>query len=182
MIAKTKTYDIITLEQAKDHLRLDIDFTEKDNNITELIKAAIGYAENYIDKDIAATVNTLVIDDFTGNTIEIGAGHASGITSLQDTDSNNLAYKVKYNDSDFIITLNEVISAEQQITLVFASGFNANNLPPPIKQAILIKIADLYDHEGSSYQLGQAGVYKNNAFENLLNFYVAQRIKHFEYS
>lgn len=39
--------DIITLEQAKNHLRIDCDFTEDDEAIERMIKSALEYVETY---------------------------------------------------------------------------------------------------------------------------------------
>ncbi|MGO1702421.1 MAG: head-tail connector protein [Lactobacillus helveticus] len=39
--------DVISLEDAKNHLRVDADFLEDDEAITRMIKSALGYVENF---------------------------------------------------------------------------------------------------------------------------------------
>lgn len=39
--------DVISLEEAKNHLRVDADFLEDDEAITRMIKSALGYVENF---------------------------------------------------------------------------------------------------------------------------------------
>lgn len=39
--------DVISLEEAKNHLRVDADFLEDDEAITRMIKSALGYVEHF---------------------------------------------------------------------------------------------------------------------------------------
>lgn len=175
-MTKEKTLYHITLDEAKQHLRIDSGETSYDTEITSLIQTAYQICENYIAKDIAKTTTTLNIYDFSGSEIEIGEGNYISISGITDEDGNDLSYVVKkvYNSS-FIIELDNDVN-NKDITVVYITGYNENKLPSPIKQAILMKISDLYDTERTSYIT--TGIKKNDSIELLLNPYVWNGIKY----
>jgi len=178
-LTKVKSDYIITLDEVKEHLNIDADFTDKDAYLMQLVKAAVGFAENFIEKDIALTTNTLVKRKFTGYIIEVGEGNVSSITSIKDGSGSDLGYsdnEVEYYDSDFKVTLNESVSSETTMTMVFVTGFTAQTCPAQIKQAVLIKVADLYDVDRSDYHFLTIG--KGKAFESFLDYYVAKRTRY----
>lgn len=177
MLTKVKSDYLIGLSEAKAHLRVDT--TDEDGYILQLIKAAVQYAEQYIGKDIATTTNTLVLKDFSGSVIEVDDGNLVSVTSLKDEAGASISYSIdEVFDTYFIIeTTNSV--PEQDVTLIYVSGYSSATLPPSIRQAIYIKLADLYDVDRNSY--GFQNYQKNvasSAFESLLNYYMAQRVKY----
>jgi len=161
--AKTKTYYPLSLSEAKRHLRIEEDYNEDDDYISNLIIAATAKAEQYIGKDIATTSNVVTIYDFNSSYIEITGGFfIAGDPSLS---SGTIDYKVeKYNSLNIYLT--EGISADP-LTITYSTGFAQGECPILISQAILIKIADLYDTDRQSYQFG--GLKTNKAFESLLD-------------
>jgi len=171
---KVKTDYLITLAEAKSHLRVDT--SAEDNYISDLIKSAVNFAENYIDKDIATTTNTAVLKDFGGTLIEIDEGNLISITSIKDEAGTVLAYDSNLDiyDSSFIVELTNNLSI-QDVTAVFVTGYSVSTLPPAIRQAIYIKLSDLYDVERSSAMFNT--IQTNHVFESLLNYYVAKRVK-----
>jgi len=176
MNVKVKSNYFITLAEAKKHLRVDVSFTDEDSFITQLIEAATGFAENYIEKDIASTVNTKTILEFSGDEILIQEGNYKSVTSVTGSISGALTFgdnAVKYDDSTFTITLDNEITTEETLTVVFETGYTLSTYPKQIRQAILIKIHDLYDPERGSFNIGVLKT--NDIFESLLNFYVKMR-------
>lgn len=175
MINKVKTLYHVSLAEAKKQIRLDDDFTQDDGQILALIKAATEIAENFIKKDIAKTTNVLTRYDFSGGWIRILEGNLISITSIEiketPTPLSNFTTYV-YRDY-FKIELDSPVDTEE-LTVTFETGFDANKLPAPIKTAILIKIADLYDMQRSSF------VFVSNKdtgiFETLLLPYQANHV------
>lgn len=175
MITKVKSDYLIGLSEAKQHLRVDT--TDEDAYISNLIKAAVGMAENYIQKDIVPTVNTLVMNDFSGTLVEIDEGNFVSLTSVKDAGNNSLTYsELEIFDSFFRFEL-DASQNDATINVVFNTGFSNTTLPATIRQAVLIKLADLYDVDRNTYgfQTYQKNL-ANNAFESLLNYYVATRV------
>ena len=174
MITKVKSDYLITLAEAKAHLRVDT--SAEDTYITNLIKAAVEYCENYIQKDIAVTANTLVIYDFSGQLVEVDEANLASITTVKDGSGASLTYEteIERTDCSFIIELINSQS-ETDLEVKFVTGYTSGTLPASIRQAILIKLADLYDVERNSYNLGTFQA--NNAIMSFLNFYVAIRVK-----
>ena len=168
-ITKTKLYYPITLTEAKRHLRIDEDFNQDDDYISGLIVAATRKAEEFIGKDIAYTNNVIPFDNFMSDQIVYDEGNLNSVTSIV-TDSSVLITpnKVRTYRNVFYIELPTWIDSNP-LTLTFKTGFNVGQIPLDIKQSILIKIADLYDGERSSYTFTSSRDTK--AFERMLESY-----------
>jgi hypothetical protein len=176
MVTKVKSDYLITLDEAKAHLRIDT--SDEDSTIEDCIKAAVNHCENYIQKDIATTEVTILLEDFSGSLIDVDEGNLVSIDSVKDESDTDLPYSkepVRYYDSHFRIELDDWLN-EQDVEIRIKTGYTVETLPPAIKQSIKIKIADLFDVERNSYNLNNQTV--NNAINNLLDFYVAKRVKH----
>jgi hypothetical protein len=167
---KTKSIYPISLTEVKRHLRIDNDFTDDDDYIEGLILAATEMAENYIGKDIAYTSTVVRIDDFNGDWIRINDGNFISIVSvLNSLDSAIGTIHQTSKHSDFFqIQWTETLESDP-LKITYLSGYNVNETPALIKQAILIKIADLYDSARSDFNWN--GMQDNKVFENILNFY-----------
>jgi len=173
LLTKVKSDFLLTLEDAKRHLRVDID--DDDQNIEDLIKAAVSAAETYINKDIAYTVNTLILYDFAGSLITLNEGNYHSITSIKDGDSNDLTYAdepLDIYDDRVIITLDEN-QTETDVTIVYNTGYESDTLPASIRQAILIKLAEFYDVTNNGYVF--SNMMNTKVFESLLNYYQLKR-------
>lgn len=175
MNVKVKTDYFITLAEAKIHLRVSDDFTAEDSYITQLIKAAVGFAESYIDKSIASTTNTVTLQGWSGTIITINEGNYRSVTTVTGETSGLISsddYEIKYDDSSFTITLDDSISDEDLI-LVFETGYILGTFPQEIRQAVYVKLTDLYDTERGSYHLGV--MKREGVFESLLDYFVSMK-------
>ena len=177
MTVKVKSDYFVTLAEAKVHLRVDVAFTAEDSYIAQLIKAATGFAENYIEKDIAKTAGTLTLLEFSGSKIIIQEGNYRSVTSVTGSVSGLIDsgdYNVKYDDATFTITFdNSVNINDETITILFETGYISSTYPAQIRQAVLISIHDLYDPERGSFTMN--AVKQNGVVKNLLNYYVKMR-------
>ena len=171
MNVKVKSDWFITLNEAKTHLNVSEDFSDKDSYILQLIQAATGLAEDKIEKDISTTTNTTTIKDFSGTQIVIGEGNYRSVTSVTAETAGVISsdnYEVTYIDSAFTITFDSTVNInDEDMVIVFETGYIQGTYPPKIRQAVLVKTHDLYDPERASYTM--SGIKGINTFDNLLN-------------
>lgn len=176
MISKVKTVFHVTLAEAKRQCQLEEDFVRDDAYITSLIKAASEIAENEIQKDISKTTNVLTRYDFAGGTIRVNEGNLISITSITIQESgtplSNFTTYV-YRDA-FKVELDSDIDTSI-LTVTFETGYAANTCPYQIKQAILLKIRDLYDVDRSSYVF--VSNKNSGVFETLLAPFKASHVE-----
>ena len=171
MNVKVKSAYFITLFEAKRHLRVSDDFTDEDSYIGQLIEAATGMAEDKIEMDIASTTNTTTILSFTGSSIRIGEGNYRSVTSVTAEttgliDPSN--YEVSYTHADFTITFDDTVNiSDENMVIEFETGYILSTYPTKVRQAIYVKIHDLYDTERGSY--GMTTIKNNDVFDILLN-------------
>jgi len=171
-ITKSKALYPISLAEAKRHLRVDVDFRDDDDYIENLITAATTLAENYINKDIAKTTNTLRIYDFSSDYLEVYEGNYISIIDVVDSNDASIGTLdyILNHDNSFIVEWTDTITTDP-ITLTYYTGYD--ECPVLIKQAILTKIGDLYDSARSNFAWN--GMQDNKVFETILNFYIEQR-------
>jgi len=163
---KTKTNYPVSLDEAKRHLRIDDNWDKDDDYIRNLIKAATHKCEEYIGKDIAETDNVLKIWNFIGSELWVEEGNFLSLTSVKaDDNSTNISVnktQVYYNR--FYLELTE--SQDQDpLYVYYKTGYIPENVPALIKQAVLVKIGDLYDVERQSYSNEK----ENYAYQRLLD-------------
>lgn len=159
----------VSKDQAKQHLRLDIEDGTEDAYVRSLIYVATEAAEDYVGKSIAYTRKVLNIWDFTGSTITLDEGNFLE-TETVITDASILITvdeeKAYFNST--IIELDESVSSDP-LEVTYLAGYTTGNCPYKIQQAILVKVCDLYDMERSSYNF--TSIKENRAFERLLDPY-----------
>jgi len=164
---KTKTFYPVSLVEAKRHLRVDEDFHIDDAYIQGIVYAATQKAEEYIGKDIALTTNVLELYDFIGNDIVLDEANFDSVSSIvTDTSVAVSTSEVrKYYNHTYIELATDVDS--DPLTLTYITGYRELECPAIIKQAILMKVGDLYDIDRTSYTLS---VFREGkAFERLLD-------------
>jgi len=177
MLTKSKTNYHISLADAKMHLRVDT--SDEDSLIMNLIQAAVVAAEQYTNRDIALTTNTLVLENFLGYVIDVDECNLISIDSLKDQAGNTLLYgNMQTYDSYFRIYLDNSLPI-QIVTMVFKTGYDAGKLNPLIRVAIMSKIKDMYDNrENMSYN----NLVDMKRFETMLNPFVAMKVKPINYN
>lgn len=171
---KTKLIYPLSLTEVKRHLRMDMNFNDDDDYLDGLIEAATTMAENYIEKNIAYTLVSLRIDSFNDDWIRINDGNFISVLSVLDENDASIGTieQTSKHDDFFQIQWENAISADP-LTINYYAGYADNETPALIKQAILIKIADLYDSQRADLHWG--GLTDNKVFETILNYYKATR-------
>jgi hypothetical protein len=173
-LTKTRMIYPLSLCTIKRHLRLDNDFIDDDDYLEQLRKAGTQMAEAYLNKAIAKTLNVLRIDDFYSDTLKIYEGNFLSLVSVVNSSSVALGtlYQTSVHYDYFTLQWTNSICADP-VTITFYTGFEEDQTPELINQAILIKIADLYDNSRSDFNWG--GMNDNKVFETILNSYQAIR-------
>jgi hypothetical protein len=174
-ITKTKVSYPLSLEMIKRHLRLHNDFSDDDDYIMELLYSATQMVENYMNKSVAKTLNTLRIDDFNNDVVQIYEGNFLSLSTITDENSTSLLSSVVQTSAHydyFTIEFDGQKSADP-LTLEFYTGFELETTPELLKQAIMIQVSDFYDNNRSSYNWN--GVQDSKIFERILNQYASYR-------
>ena len=170
LITKTKSDYPVDVATAKKHIRLDTDFTDDDSYIGTLITVATRLAENTVGFDIAYTTNVYKKYDYSGDVITINEGNINLDASILVQDENDSYYSINQSENFFhyfTLELSSSITADH-LTVTFQTGYDGD-CPEDIKQAILIKTADLYDQERNSWHAG--GLKNDQVFERMLEFH-----------
>lgn len=167
---KVKTSYPVSLIEVKQHLRIDANNFEDDSYIeNSILKSATKFCENFIDKDIALTSNTLTVYDFNASSIKVKEGNLVSIDYIINNSSTLISdYTYEQSDDSFDIEFNTTIDSDP-LKIQFTTGYATDECPEEIKQAIFIACGDLYDVERSSYTLGS--IKKSDVIERLLMYY-----------
>lgn len=179
MINKVKTVYHVTLAEAKQQCNIDPDETRDDALLNRLIKAATQITENEIQKDIAKTTNVLTRIDFSGDTIRVNEGNLISITTIETAESETPLSNFNtyiYRDS-FRVELDNYVDTDL-LTVTFETGFAVDKCPEALRQAILVKVADLFDYDRASSTL--LSVKNTGLFETLCAPYKSSHVKYEE--
>jgi hypothetical protein len=175
-ITKNKTVYPVTIDDVKKHSRIDADNFDDDAYIENIIKASTEYCENFIDKDIALTSNTLLEYDFIGSELRIDEGNLISISNII-TDSSSLitsyTYEIYNSNSHFKIDFDNYTIDSDPLTIQFTTGFEEGFCPWPIRHAVKIGVDDLYWTERGSYVLPT--IKRTDVIQRLLMPYKAIR-------
>ncbi len=164
-VAEGSDAQVVTLEEAKSHLRLTHD--DEDDRIMAEVDAAIGWAEDYTARPIRRSQYLLTLDDF--QTIDYRQsirlqGFVYSVDTIQYRDANGTlqtidgpsaspgpaVYEVLKGQHSTLIceatgqswpALNEYMDA---IRVTFTAGWIATDVPYQIRQSILLKLGSLH--------------------------------------
>lgn len=171
---KKKTEYPTDLSFVKNHLNVEDDFKNDDVYILSLIKAATGKAENYTGTDIALTANRKKYLKFEGDSLKVRETPLKSFTSIHVVDESGntvelspSSYSIIEKDTSFTVCFGGKVSYDE-MELEFTTGYDADDCPFEITQAVCVKVADLYDIGRNSLTVG-ANYRDNEIFESLLN-------------
>lgn len=182
----------ITLEEAKNHLNIDLEYTDEDNLIEMYISAARSYCEQYLGYPIAQTAYTYKMNTFGSSEIELPVSKVISVTSITyvdttqspntqtlstdvydlDTGVNPPAVFLKYGQS-----WPSVRGGRNDVVITFSAGFNDSmasprdlddRVPQAIKSAIKLIVGDLWLVRETKTDLE---IYQNDGAERLLDFF-----------
>lgn len=173
---KTKSATMpVVLAEAKKQLNIEQEFTDDDDYITSLIPAAVAVVEGDINSDILETTNIVEVKpDCSLLEIQVMQSPLISLTKVETRAYKTAAYvevaagtyETEKNFSNFRITFDERQTA-YKIKLTFTTGYATADVPEILKQAIKLKITDMYDNERQGYTMPT--VVKNTAYANLIS-------------
>jgi len=171
IISKVKSTYPVTLQEVKTHLRVDANNFDDDDYIENaVIPAATRFCENFITKDIALTTNTYTVYDFYSDCLRVDEGNLQSITDVSINGTLYTDYELKtYNDHFELEWDNYLGGDDYTLTTHFVTGYNENECPEEIRQAIFIACGDFYDVNRSSYTLGN--IKREDVIQRLLMYH-----------
>ncbi len=175
------TEEPVTLDEAKNYMRVDID---DDNDLIELlISSATQQIQDFTNRQLVTATYDLFLDGFFPivgrSAIELPIGNVQDITEINYIDINGDSQL--WDSSNFEVDLNREIvqfrpvdrtdfpstdTVYNAVTVRFVAGYgDAAAVPKGIKQIIFLMIQDAYEHreENSEIKLEM-----NKVFERLL--------------
>lgn len=172
-VTQTKSYNsIVSLNDLKQHLRIDENDSTYDAELIRLSKVAIIMAEKYTQADLSATVTLLEDYCINSNCYEVGESNINviGITGATASDTFIVSdYSVQKFSSYTRIKFNNNVKADT-IKIRYSSGYSVGTFPIDIKHAILIKVAELFDVDRQNHIA--TNIKPSKTFERLLAPYV----------
>lgn len=140
----------VTLAEAKLYLRLD--GSEEDALVTSLISAARASAEHYLRKSLMTQSWSLTLESFAGNKAVLTMGPVLSITSVTTIDEagneTTLATTAYRLAGGSVVVITEGQLADR-LVVVYAAGYgDAEDVPAPIKQGMLMHVTRLYERCG----------------------------------
>lgn len=183
---KTKTGTVATLTELKAQLNIPDEFTDDDTILTTLLDTAIEAVEDDTHSDILDTANVLE-HDLTADTYDNDAVNVPRLIyinqapvrtvseiSLWDganwTPINDGLYNINIEFNRLEIRLFDSHTAKK-IKFTFASGYTDAKRPKKLKQATLLKAADLFDAERSDIIVGTI-ISRTNTYAALIRKHV----------
>ncbi|MBK6905553.1 MAG: phage head-tail connector protein [Saprospirales bacterium] len=152
----------LTLTEAKLHLKVDT--TADDDLITALITATRQSVERYCNSALITQTVTEKYDCFTSRGFRLSVSPAIAITSVSYTDSagdNQTLDAAIYGLDNYSRPARVFLKENQQwpqtrvepntVTVVYTAGYGAaSDVPGPIKTAMKLMLADLYENRQDS--------------------------------
>jgi uncharacterized phiE125 gp8 family phage protein len=165
----------VSLDEARAHLRLE---SGEDDYLSDLIAAARRHCESFQGRGYATQTWDLYLDGFPRGCIKVPLPPLQSITFIKYKDCSGVlqtldtsAYVVDaYSEPALVFraygeSWPSTYPEPNAVQIRFVAGYGAaSDIPPEIKQAILLKIADLYENRGDE----QAGKRMEEAVESLL--------------
>lgn len=166
---KTKTGTVASLDELKNQLNIPVEFTDDDTILTALLDTAIETVEDDTHSDIMDVTNVLEHDLTAANfsadavyvprLIHIYQAPVTTVSKIELFDGTNWTevnaglYNVSIDFNRVEIRIFDSHTAKK-IKFTFASGYADAKRPKKLKQAVLLKAADLFDAERSDMVVG----------------------------
>jgi hypothetical protein len=161
-ISATTGSEIVTAADAKSYIRIDT--SDDDTLLSEMIKQARIWCENYIGKDIVAKTRVYYLE-YVDDRFELPFNPVSSITSIT-TEGSAASYETHGVDSN-IVSLNKLAAKDVKVTYT-TSGISDSLL----KQAVLQLVSTYYDNRADYIVMqGVSSVKVPSGVKHILSFY-----------
>jgi len=179
---KTRTGTIATLDELKHQLNIPVEFTDDNTILTDLLSVAVEAVEEDTKSDIRDVSNVLVYDltsegaaTSVPSLIYINQAPARAVSKIEILNAGiwstiaATGYRVDIAFTRFEINLFDSYTAEQ-IRFTFTTGYADAARPKQLKQAVILKAADLFGPERSNYSV--TAITNNLTYARLINKHV----------
>jgi uncharacterized phiE125 gp8 family phage protein len=151
--------DVVTLAEAKAHLRVEAEDTDNDAAIRGYVSAAVSYAEQYTGLRLAPQTVKLRAWALDACTFRLPTAPIESITSITYLDQDGAEQAL--DASAYVTDLNGIHPTLSRayhqtwpahrvtlgsITITAVCGYAAGQVPTPIKQAILLMVGDWFSN------------------------------------
>lgn len=149
--------DPVTVDEAKEWLNIDVDFTADDTLISNMITACMEMLEresgyNFFAKTCRATFSSV------GKSVQLPYPPVTSITSVKylkdDFTTETLTAGEIYQLVNGLLEFNTNNLLNYPIEVVYVSGYTASNIPEQLKQALKRSISYNYEHRGDVEVMG----------------------------
>lgn len=169
IIVAEPTTEPITIDEAKQFLRLLPDDNSEDNFISGLITAAREYCENFTARALATQTIMLYLDSIPSE-VEVPMPPLQSVDKIEVIDADKVAHELTA-DTDYMIDNGEISSiiftaSAQEVAahlypinpvqITCTVGYDAD-IPVGIKQAMLLLIAHWYENREAVATNGEVG-------------------------
>jgi len=158
----------ITLKEAKNHLRVELDWTEDDDYIESLIATATEKAEERLHRRLITQTWYYYLEGWPhGDTIVLPFGKLQSVTSVlyKDEDGDETEWSsdeyivdIKTDPGEIVVAYGESYPSaglypSNPITIEFVCGYGLTGatVPPMIRHAMKLIISDLYENRETEY-------------------------------
>ena len=159
-VADSTSAEPVSLEEVKEHLRIDPDDTGDDGYLMTLIQAAREFAEEVQNRTYLSRTRTLVMDSFpAGDTIVMPYAPLSSVTSIAYTDTAGSSQTM--SSSDYVVdathepgritlahgaTWPSTLSQANTVTITYVAGHGtAEDVPERVKLCLKMLVAHWYE-------------------------------------
>jgi len=176
----------ISLDVAKDHLRVDSDFTDDDTYIHSLISSATQKAEQFLHRRLITQTWYYYLAEWPrSSNIVLPFGKLQSVTSVKYKDYNG--DETTWDTGEYIVDTGsdpgeivldygkvyptDTLYPSNPITIEFVCGYgdNESTVEAAIKHAIKLGVSDLYENrETQVITGGRADFFEFHTFKNLL--------------
>lgn len=148
---------VVSVNLAKQHLRLDTDDGTDDDLIKHLIEVATERAEHQLGRSLLTKTYKTVAEH--GDKIKLVPNliAISSVIVTNDDDSTTTLTGSDYllNQNSLVPEIMPMVSVEASIAVTYTAGYGtADNVPKAIKQWLLIDIATLYENREAVMNYG----------------------------
>jgi uncharacterized phiE125 gp8 family phage protein len=147
----------ITLAEAKDHLRLE--GVDDDAYVTTCIRAARQHVEQVCWRGVVTQTREAVLDRFPCEPLDLPGGNLGGIVSVVYVDPEGAEQTLAPAtcEADTVSEPGRLLLADGQswpatrcrwnaVRVRYTVGWEVADVPAPIKQALLLLVAQMYEH------------------------------------
>lgn len=131
--------EVVTVDEAKKHLQIDADYTLMDDLILSFIKTAQEWCERYT--GLSFTPKQLQMYTDRGD-VELLYGPVQAIVSVKSNSDQDVQFTKRGLKHPWLYVYGPC-------TISYEAGYTPETLPEPIKTAVKMMVADLYQNRES---------------------------------